>query len=146
MKLKYRKSSSPAPFSKSQKLLKPIIPVSLSANNLSVRYEALIDSGADFSIFPTGIAKKLAADLPSLKKIYFSSATGEMVEGLISHVFLNIGEGNFDTKIVFADLPGNMGILGQCGFFDKFTVQFDLIRKEIEVKPRISLRIPNKAK
>ena len=138
MKLKYRKTSSPAPFSKSQKLLRPIIPVSLNINKLSVRYEALIDSGADFSIFPTGIANRLGINLSPLKKIYFSSATGEMVAGLISHIFLDIGGGNFETKIVFADLPGNIGILGQYGLFDKFKVNFDLKSGEIEIKPKTS--------
>lgn len=136
MKLKYRKSSSPAPFSKRQKLNRPIIPVSLRSNTDSLRFEALIDSGADFCIFPTSIARKLGIDFTSLKTIYFSSATGDTVKGSVSGIDLDIGEGQFKTKIVFADLPGNIGILGQYGFFDKFIVKFDLARKEIELKPR----------
>lgn len=110
--------------------------MSLESKTKSLRFEALIDSGADFSIFPTGIATRLKINLSKLKKIYFSSATGDMVEGFISNIILDIGLGDFETKVVFADLPGNIGILGQYGFFDKYIVKFDLIRKEIEVKPR----------
>lgn len=136
MKLKYRRTSSPAPFSKSQNLLRPIIPVSLSISKFSVRYEALIDSGADFCIFPKGIARKLKINLSRSKSIYFSSATGDMVEGFISNLFLDIGEGVSKTKVVFADLHGNAGILGQYGFFDKFQVSFDLKSGGIELKPK----------
>lgn len=100
-----------------------------------MRFEALIDSGADFCIFPTGIAKKIKINFAGLKKIYFSSATGDMVEGFISNISLDIGEGSLEIKMVFADLPGNTGILGQFGFFNKFKVSFDLKKKEIELKP-----------
>lgn len=137
MILKYRKSNSPSPFSKKQNLLRPIIPVSLSFNNLHLRFEALIDSGADFSILPTGIAKRLKINLRLSKKIYFSSATGDMVEGFVSNIFLDIGEGSLKTKVVFANLPGNVGILGQYGFFDKFIVKFDLRKEEIEIRERV---------
>lgn len=98
-----------------------------------MRYEALIDSGADFCIFPAGIARKLKIILTKLKKIYFSSATGDLVEGAVSNVYLDIGGESFKTRVVFADLAGNVGILGQYGFFDKFQVNFDLKKKEIEL-------------
>lgn len=136
MKFKYRKFSLPSPFSKRQRLLRPIIPVSLSYNSDSIHFEALIDSGADFSIFPTGIAKRLNINLNNLRQINFSSASGDIVTGFISDIKLDIGERVFDTKVVFADLADNAGILGQFGFFDKFVVKFDLIKKEIELKPR----------
>lgn len=136
MKLKYRSLSYPTPFSKRQKLLRPIIPLSLSNTKVSLRFEALIDSGADFCIFPRSIAEKLSINLTGRKAIYFSSATGEAVGGNISNIYLDFGEGSFKTKVVFANLPGNVGILGQYGFFDKFIVKFDLSKKEIEVKQR----------
>lgn len=135
MKLKYRRFSYPAPFSQ-KNLFRPIVPISLSNKNISLRFEALIDSGADFCIFPTDIAKKIAINYANLKKIYFSSATGEIVEGFIGKISLDFGEGKFEIKVVFADLTGKTGILGQYGFFDKFKVSFDLKKKEIELKPR----------
>lgn len=136
MKFKYRKTSTTSPFSKRKILARPIIPISLRNGINSLRYEALIDSGADFSIFPVEIAKKLFINLRRTKKIYFSSATGEMVEGIISKIRMQLGEETFETYVVFADLVDQTGILGQYGFFNKFVVKFDLKQEELELKPR----------
>lgn len=134
MKFKYRKTSITSPFSKRKILIRPIIPISLKSGGKSLRYEALIDSGADFSIFPTEIAKKLGVNLKKARKVYFSSATGDSVEGAIGEIKIDIGEKAFETYIVFADLAEQTGILGQYGFFDKFIVKFDLVKEEIELK------------
>ncbi len=56
---KYRQINLPSPFSHRKYLLRPIISLGLSYKKSSIRYEALIDSGADFSIFPIEIAQKL---------------------------------------------------------------------------------------
>jgi len=136
VKFKYRKTSIASPFSKRKILVRPIIPISLRSGGKSLRYEALIDSGADFSIFPTEIAKKLEVNLKKAKKIYFSSATGNLVQGILSKIKLDIGEEAFETSIVFADLAEQTGILGQYGFFDKFIIKFDLRKEEIEIKEK----------
>ncbi len=136
MKFKYRELDIPSPFSKRQKLQRPIIPVSLHGRKNSIRYEALIDSGADFSILPSGLAEILRINLIKLKKIYFGSASGEIIDGFISEVGIELEGEIFKSKVVFANLPKNVGILGQYGFFDKFIVKFDLIKREVEVKPR----------
>lgn len=136
MKFKYRKTSICSPFSKRKVLVRPIIPISLKNGEKSLRYEALIDSGADFSIFPTEIARKLGINLKKVKKIYFSSATGDLVRGILGNIELDIGEGVFKTSLVFADLAEQAGILGQYGFFDKFVIKFDLQKEDIELKER----------
>jgi len=137
VKFKYRKTSIASPFSKRKILVRPIIPISLKSGGRSLRYEALIDSGADFSIFPTEIAKKLGVNLKKAKKIYFSSATGNLVQGILTKIKLDIGKEGFETFVVFADLAEKTGILGQYGFFDKFIIRFDLQKEDIEIKQRI---------
>lgn len=134
MKFKYRKTNLLSPFSEKDKLLRPIIPVSIKYKQRSIYYEALIDSGADFCIFPIAIGRKLGISLDSAKRIYFAGATGDPVLGLIEKISLQIGETTFNTKIVFADLSGKKALLGQYGFFDKFIVKFDFKREEIEIK------------
>ncbi len=136
MKFKYRELNLPSPFSKRQKLQRPVIPISLSKNSVSIRYEALIDSGADFSILPAGLAEILKINLSKSPKIYFSSASGDVAEGVISEINLELEGEVFKTKVIFASLPQNVGILGQYGFFDKFVVKFDLIKEEIELRTR----------
>lgn len=137
MKFKYRQTNLLSPFSGKHKLLRPIIPVSIKNKQRSVYYEALIDSGADFCIFPAEIAHKLGINSKKVRRIYFSGATGEPIPGFIGKVSLQIGEITFNARIVFADLSDKKALLGQYGFFDKFTVKFDLGKEEIEIKSRI---------
>lgn len=136
MKLKYRQINLFSPFDKKQKLLRPIIPVSIKYEKQSIHYEALIDSGADFCIFPQAIAQKLGINLKKAKKIYFTGAGGEPILGMIENSVLQIGDLTLKTKIVFADLSGNVALLGQYGFFDKFIVKFDLQKEDLELKIR----------
>ncbi|MFH0937338.1 MAG: retropepsin-like aspartic protease [Candidatus Daviesbacteria bacterium] len=135
MIFKYRKISLSSPFSRKKYLLRPIIPVSLSYKNRSIHYEALIDSGADFSIFPLEIAKMLNISLKKEDSIYFSGLGDEFMEGFKSKIILRINKLEFKTNVVFADLSGKSGILGQNGFFDLFEVKFNLLEQEIEITP-----------
>ncbi len=55
MKFKYKKYQAG--------ILRPVIPVEISYNNRSVAYEALVDSGADFCIFPAEIGELFGIDI-----------------------------------------------------------------------------------
>ncbi|MBI2338195.1 retroviral-like aspartic protease [Candidatus Daviesbacteria bacterium] len=134
MKFKYREVNLAAPFSTKRRLLRPIIPVSLRYKRQAIYYEALIDSGADFCIFPTEIAQKLDMDFKKAKKVYFSGATGEPIQGVVGKLFLQVGEIAFKTRIVFADLSSKVALLGQYGFFNLCKVKFDLESAEIEIE------------
>ena len=138
MKFKYRKINLVHPFSRKKYILRPIIPVSLSFRSLAIRYEALIDSGSDFNIFPIEIAQKLNINLKNSKTIHFSGVEDSSIQGHIASVFLSINHASFKTNVVFADLPSSTGILGQNGFFDIFKVNFDLSREKVEVNAKFS--------
>ena len=133
MKFKYRKINLAHPFSNKKYILRPIIPVSLIFRNSAIRYEALIDSGSDFNIFPLEIAQKLNINLKTHKSIQFSGVENYPIQGFIANLFVGINHDRFKTNVVFADLPNATGILGQNGFFDLFTVNFNLSKEEIEV-------------
>lgn len=100
---------------------------------MKVRYEALIDSGADFTILPIGLINVLNIDIKSCKEVNFSGVGGEIISGFITKVTLGIGGHNYLINIVFAEISGAIGILGQLGFFDFFKVVFNLKKKEIEI-------------
>ena len=136
MKFKYRKINLAHPFSHKKYILRSIIPVSLSFRSSAIRYEALIDSGSDFNIFPIEIAQKLNINLKNCRIIYFSGVEDSSVKGYISNIFISINHDKLKTNVVFADLPSATGILGQNGFFDIFTIDFDLLRKEITVNTK----------
>lgn len=139
MKFKYRKINLKDPFSNKKYLLRPIIPVSLQFKDKSIHYEALIDTGADFCIFPIELANTLGINLNLDRIIYFSGIGGQPLKGFITDVILRVGEINISTKIVFAE-SGSTRVLGQRGFFDHFDVKLSYQKQEIEIMP---LKISN---
>lgn len=105
---------------------RPIILVRLSYKNSAINVPALIDSGADFNVFPLSIAKDLGLVLNMDKPIIFGGV-GEKSQKLTGYMAIldlmiyNKGESiNFSTPIVFTDdIPSNgFSLLGEIGFFD----------------------------
>ncbi len=135
MKFKYRKLNLKDPFSRKNYILRPIIPVSLKGKNKSVHYEALIDTGADFCIFPLGLAKTLDIDLTKNSSLRFAGINGEPMEGFMGDIKIGLGKEYVFTKIVFAQTTNVVGILGQRGFFDHFDVKLSYQKQVIEIEP-----------
>ncbi len=134
MKFPYRKINLKHPFSSKPFILRPIIQVSLRYKNQSLRYEALIDSGADLNIFPDEIAERLGIPLKNANKISFTGIEGKAIWGFKSDIELEVGNVKVKSKAVFAPVGG--GVLGQYGFFDTGQINFDLKSKEIEINLR----------
>lgn len=131
MKFRYKKYSST--------VLRPVIPIEIFYKDKPVKYEVLVDSGADINIFDADIAQVLGIDLTSGEKSTVSGITGAGKPYYIHKVDLRIGGHMFkDIKVGFLKEMGayGYGVVGQNGFFDLFIVKFDLIKKEIELKPR----------
>lgn len=91
MKFSYRKINLQNPFNSKKFILRPIIPLSIEHKDKALRFEALIDSGADFSIFPTEIAKKLGVILKNSEHISFAGVGGSIIDGVKAEVILEIG-------------------------------------------------------
>jgi len=117
---------------------KPIIPIELISDERSVRFAALIDSGADFCIFPDSLAEALGLTLDKSRAERFAGISGEPSKAYFSDLTINIGGWKYKTLVSFSEdiSPRGYGILGQKGFFDLFRVAFDLKKEEIELKPR----------
>lgn len=142
MKFRYRKFLLPQPspvFGTS--FLKPIVPIELSCQGpeKKVRYEALVDSGADFSIVDGLIGDRLGIDVRLGKRgAFVGIQKAKPAEVFMHEILLNIGGWDYKTTIGFSyDISQKgYGILGQKGFFDIFVVKFDLLKEEIELKER----------
>ncbi len=121
-------------------ILKPIIPIGLLFNKKFIRYEALIDSGADFNIFNAEIGELLDIDICSGKRIKFAGIAGKPFEVYLHNLTLEIGgwrhriEAGFSYEIS----PYGFGILGQKGFFNLFRVKFIFSKGIIEITPEKS--------
>jgi hypothetical protein len=119
-------------------ILKPIIPVGLINKERSLAFAALIDSGADFCIFPMGLAGPLGVTIDKSKAESFAGISGEPSKAYFSGLTIDIGGWKYETSVSFSSdiSPRGYGILGQKGFFDLFKVTFDLQKEEIELRPR----------
>lgn len=122
-------------------ILKPIIPVELTRAGRTVKYAALVDSGADFCIFDAEIADILEIDVRSGVQFEFGGIQER--GGAIAYmhsVELSVGGMPHKVTIGFSyDIAQHgYGVLGQKGFFDLFAIKFDLEKEEIELKPSLN--------
>lgn len=120
-------------------IIKPIIPVIISCGLHSLKYAALIDSGADFCIFDAEIGDYLGLDIRTgTREVFGGIQEKGGAEAFLHGVTINIGGWNYKTVIGFSyDIARHgFGILGQRGFFDMFIVKFDFSKEEIELKER----------
>jgi len=117
-------------------VLKPIIPIGLINKDRSLGFAALIDSGADFCIFPMGLAESLGVTIDKSKAESFAGISGEPSKAYFADLTIDIGGWKYKTSVSFSSdiSPRGYGILGQKGFFDIFVVKFDLKKEEIELK------------
>lgn len=134
MKFAYKDIELP-PGGRREVLFKPIIPVYLFHKKSFVRYEALIDSGADFCIFHKEIADILGIHWKKGAPHTFVGITG--AKGYVYFHEVKVKVGKWTEAIVcgFSNdvSEENYGILGQ-DFFEKFKVTFDLSTLLIDIR------------
>ncbi len=114
---------------------RPIIPVTFKCNKTEFNYLALIDSGSDFNILHADIAKILKIDLSKLKNpVNFNGINGKGV-GYFTTIDIGVGNNFINTPVVFSnDISNNgYGILGQQGFFNKYKIEFDYLKRKISL-------------
>jgi len=125
-------------------ILKPIIPIKIKYKKKSLKYYALIDSGADFCIFDSEVGEYLGIDIKSGIREEFGGIVGERKAEVFFHkVILNVGGWDYESNVGFSSEIAKFGygVLGQRGFFDIFTIKFDLRKEEIELKPKIKGKV-----
>lgn len=94
---------------------------------------------ADFCIFDGAIGEQIGIDVKSgTREVFGGIQDRGGAEAFLHKVTLNIGGWDYHTTVGFSyDIAAHgFGILGQKGFFDKFTIKFDLSKEEIEIKDK----------
>lgn len=119
-------------------IVRPVIPIEVIYQNKIVPYEVLVDSGADSCVFDAQIGEILGVDIAGGKRYKVSGITGIAEDYYIHQVKINVGGWKYEIQAGF--LPNmrglGYGVVGQRGFFEFFVVKFDLLKEEIELKPR----------
>jgi hypothetical protein len=112
---------------------RPIIPIELEYDGRAIRYEVLVDSGADRCIVPGDIGRAIGIDIESGESFQLGGVTGKPETGYFHTVTLTIGRHSYVTKVGFMDTMRDdaFGMVGQKGFFDHFAIKFDYAKHEV---------------
>ena len=121
-------------------ILRPIIPVELSYKIRKIKYEMLLDSGADFCILDGDIGDYLGYHVTNGLEIEFGGiqeGKSNQAKAYLHKINMNIGGIVYHTDVGFSyDIAkSGYGILGQKGFFQLFNVKFVLSKERIEISP-----------
>jgi hypothetical protein len=121
------------PYKRIDGRLRPIIPIEITHKAQSIRYEVLVDSGADTSIIPGDIGRAIGIDVESGDRFELGGVTGENRIGYFHRVTLRIGKYSYQTKVGFMNnmREGSFGMVGQKGFFDRFAIKFDYAERKL---------------
>jgi len=111
----------------------PIIPLFLRYRDITIEYHALVDSGADFTLFHADVADIFGINLERAKKESVSGIGGDAI------AYQCIFDISLDQRTFFPapvllspDITlDRYGIVGQVGFFNKFVVEFTYEAKQI---------------
>lgn len=112
----------------------PLIRINIEHKGNDVDILALVDSGADFCIFPGDLGRGLGIDVES-GKMAKTIGVGNTVTTLYFHdIIISVGG---HKKSIYAgftdDVP--VSLLGNAGFFDNFDVRLDYLKDKIKITP-----------
>lgn len=123
-------------YKKFGQFLRPVIPIKIKYNDVSVGYEVLVDSGADLCIFDAEIGELLGIDIESGRKNVVGGIAGQTASYFTHQVEIEVGGWPYEIEAGFLPRVAggfNYGVVGQKGFFDVFVVKFDLFKRSVEL-------------
>lgn len=120
--------------------LRPVIPIRLVNGDKAIRYEVLVDSGADMCVFDAAIGEAINIPTGNGKRREVRGVGGKSSIYHECPVTLEIGGWEYD--IIGGFMPAvagrvmPYGIVGQIGFFEFFTVTFDWQKEVVALKQK----------
>ena len=130
MKFRYKKYGQ---------VLRPVIEIRVRGKkDESVRYEVLVDSGADLCLFDAEIGEAVGIKVADGKPREVFGVGGKASLYYLHTITIEVGgwpykiEAGFMPQVAGRAMP--YGLVGQRGFFDAFVVKFDLHKEEVELK------------
>ena len=123
-----------------QPRLLPVIPVTLEHDGKTADAYALVDSGAEHSVFPVEAAEDVGFDLANQSSVTIVGAGGKETPGKAAVAHFQMGPYRWTGPVIFSAAVNERPLLGQAGFFAFFTVTFRHARRDIEIRQSQSPR------
>lgn len=118
---------------------RPILQIEIFGKKGSQKFNALVDSGADCSLFNIQVAELLGLDLSKAKKESFLGISGPQAISAYTLNNVEIKVNGLDKKVKipvgFINSESVSLLLGQEGFFDQFRIKFEKYHDIFEVMP-----------
>jgi hypothetical protein len=112
----------------------PLVPISVFGPTGDVNLLALVDSGAEHSVFGLDLAERLGLQLDDAPSVLIVGVGGQESPAFLTDVSLKLGRYEWRGPAVFSAAVSQRAILGQAGFFEFFTVTFKRNRLQIEIR------------
>ena len=112
---------------------RPMVEIEIMGPNGRHKQLALVDSGADYSIFSAEIAKYLGIDLERGRTSLVTGITGRTSVVMVD---VEVKIEHLDSSMIpvgFIDSPHVGALLGQEGFFDGHRIKFEKDHNTFEV-------------
>ena len=121
-----------------REILTPFGPLSVPTIELPVKtlrgfrgLRFVVDSGADFSMMPRSAAEDVGANLDEAPSLTVAGIEGSDVSALLGQITLKVGHLEITIPCLFSPIESTPLILGRMGFFHRFAVTFDALKKII---------------
>lgn len=119
-------------------ICRPIIPVRVHINGLSVLTDALIDTGADVTIMPKFVADRLGIDLSNAPESSLIGALGGGGSYRVFELELELRELpnsiRWKAPVGFTNREMSFAFPGTRGFFEFFELTYNAKRELIDLK------------
>lgn len=113
----------------------PVIKISLVYKNTKLTVDALVDSGANISIFAADVAESLGIDVESGKEVFLTGVGGRIL-GYEHFLNVEIAEKRLRCPVIFSqEFLVSFNLIGRKGIFDKFTICFNEAKQVVEIEP-----------
>lgn len=116
---------------------RPIVEIELFNDDKSIKGLALVDSGADKSLFNLEYAKAIGLDLTHAKKEDFIGIGDKKIQCYVTEVEIKVENIDRKLKIEVGFIESNAVnmLLGQVGFFDYNRIRFEKDHDTFEIIP-----------
>ena len=135
--MKYRYTSFFPPESTVRWIKRPMVQIEVSGPTGKRTFDALIDSGADVSLFNTQVAELLGFDLSRAKSRNFMGISGGIEAFTLEEVEIQVEgmESSIAIPVSFVQTASVGLLLGEEGFFDAFRIKFEKDHDMFEIIP-----------